>query len=417
MSASLSGSVVSGAQHGVDALQQWLTSTVSSFAGLFVVCLVAVLLCAAAIVFARSRPRPELSAGAVPTAVVDVAALLVSVSVAWLVAAWLGGSSPIFASAAALVATYTGLKSSVVEGRVFVVTAAVGLVLGQVTAHVVSWSLAAALAAVGVSCAAGVVCRLKVATTRTLASTALFAAALGTGAGDHVVVDRVLELLVGVLVGVVVAGLPWPNNTLDRARAQVEVLAGEVSVLLSDVASAVAFPVSSVASTRLLDRSRVLLARAREVDGFVGEALEHVQLSPFVSSASTGEVLAVRWTVVRHVVEQTNSLCRDVADAAGRDVRVWPTEFSVAVGLVSDMMAGTAGDDAQVRVGQVLSAARAQVRGTGDTVELMTHGAAVAQLSRLASTVAATPPASVTLDAPVLTDVVPVLGRPGGGAK
>lgn len=377
----MSGSVVPLVQDGADFVQQ----VVMTHQWMLVV--TAVLMFLLVVVSGRRRwchvRSAVLSSERAPTSLVDAGAVLMASAVAWLLATALGSTSGVFAAAAAVVASYTGLKTSVAKGWEFLLTAGAGLVIGQCASVAVGGGERGCVVAVVAAVAGGLVWRLPASVTRTLVTTALLSAVVAVVAGDHLVVDRVVAIGVGVCVGIAVGALPWPRSLPTRAQGWVAGLAADVSGLLVDAAVVMRSEVTVPAAQELLFRSRQLLVRMRDGEVYVHDTLDHLRLAPFVDGTDRGHQLATEWTRVCHLVEQTNAFCRDIYDAACAGVVTWPGAVADTAVTVAESIHGQSAG-LPVPVGVVLD--REQLLGIEDTIELRSTVAAVQQLQQLSST-------------------------------
>lgn len=334
------------------------------------------------------------------------AAILLACVIAGVGATLAGSNMLVFALAAAVLAAYTGLSHSMQNAGTLFLGTVFGLLAGQIIVHMFGWSLVTAMGAIATGLLIGVILRLDTDSTRGLAVTALFGAALGMATGDQLIVDRAIAVIIGASAGILVALLPWPNNALKQARKEMTNLRQNVGNLLADLSLTMATPVSITSSTALLDRSRQLLEKSNEVEQLVEEARTNARLSPFISAPDTVGKLVIDWTKLEHAVESVNTVCRDVHDAVIAGHKMWPTSVSLTLGEVSELFTveTTTKEMQPIKVSQSV----ADIRNVEDTGVLLLQSSVLNQAKRLGTTATTTPDA-VASDAKKVEDVIPFL--------
>jgi uncharacterized membrane protein YccC len=210
----------------------------------------------------------------------QVAKSAIATIAAWLIAAWLvGGPPPVFAAIAALLVVQPSLNQSftrAIERSVgviagVVVASALGIVLGPDTwvillsaavALLVSWAL-----------------KLTPGTANQVAISAILVLALGTATPNYAF-DRVLETLIGALVGIIVNLVLVPPLAIEPAREKVAALGTEVGAALDRLADALETQQSPASLEELLLEARLLRPMRDAADTAIDEGAESLALNP-----------------------------------------------------------------------------------------------------------------------------------------
>ncbi len=220
--------------------------------------------------FRASRRQPVL----------QVAKSAIATVAAWLAAAWLvPGPLPVFAAIAALLVVQPSLNQSVtkaVERTVgvvagVVIASALALAFGQATWVV----LVAVVAALGVAWAL----RMTTGTANQVAISALLVLALGAATPGYAV-DRVLETIIGAVIGFVVNLALVPPLALEPARRAVDALGGEVAASLDRLAAALAAPQTPAQLEELMITVRLMRPMVSGAADAIGSAAESLTLNP-----------------------------------------------------------------------------------------------------------------------------------------
>lgn len=199
---------------------------------------------------------------------------------AWLIAGWLiHGQAPVFAAIAALLVVQPSLNQSLskaVERSVGVITGVViasllGILLGGATWVV----LVAIIAALIVSWAL----RMTAGTTNQVAISAMLVLALGSATPNYAL-DRILETIIGAIVGVIVNLALVPPVAIVPARESVAALGEETAASLERLASALESPQSSANLEELLLEARLLRPMKEAADAAIAAGADSLTLNP-----------------------------------------------------------------------------------------------------------------------------------------
>lgn len=200
--------------------------------------------------------------------------------VAWLLAGWLfEGPPPVFAAIAALLVVQPSVNQSLTKA----VERSVGVIAGVAIATVVvlllggaSWVvLLAVVAALVISWAL----KMTSATANQVAISALLVIALGTGDSDYAV-ERVLETIIGAVIGIIVNVALVPPVALGPAHRAVDALGDELGRTIERLAAALEQPQSNAALEELLLEARLLRPMRESADAAIAAASESLTLNP-----------------------------------------------------------------------------------------------------------------------------------------
>lgn len=212
--------------------------------------------------------------------VLQVAKSAVATIAAWLIAGWLiQGLPPVFAAIAALLVVQPSVNQSIgkaVERSVGVIAGVViasglGILFGGATwvillatvvALVVAWAL-----------------KMTPGTANQVAISALLVLALGGTSPDYAV-DRIIETLIGAVLGIVVNLVIVPPVAVAPARDAVTALGDELARSLERLASALESPQSRAQVDGLLIEARLLRPMREKADAAIAAAAESLTLNP-----------------------------------------------------------------------------------------------------------------------------------------
>ncbi|MBN9139333.1 MAG: FUSC family protein [Micrococcales bacterium] len=220
--------------------------------------------------FRASRRQPWL----------QVAKSAVATIAAWLVAGWLiPGPLPVFAAIAALLVVQPSLNQSVAKA----IERSVGVVAGVVIASALALAFGQAtwvvLLAVAAALAVAWLLRMTTGTANQVAISALLVLSLGAATPGYAF-DRVLETLIGALIGFVVNLVFVPPLALSPAQRAVEALGGEVAASLDRLAGALESPRSSAQLEELMITARLLRPMVQTASDAIASAAESLTLNP-----------------------------------------------------------------------------------------------------------------------------------------
>ena len=244
---------------------------------------------------------------------------------------------PALAALGAILTVQTTVKGTVALGiqQVVGVTVGVGAALLAVRAlGVHTWSVG--LVILG-ALLVGNLLRLGRQTNQ-VAMSALLVLALGTGYGGVRVIDTLLGAVVGVLVNALVA----PPTHVQAAADQVARVGEDLGLLLADIGSRLRADWDQAAAQDWLHRARELDAARQEAGDAVRRGDESLRYNPLArGEAESVARLTEAHTALEHVATQLRGIARALADLHRTDRS--PVEQAVLAGL-ADLLeqAGTA---------------------------------------------------------------------------
>jgi uncharacterized membrane protein YgaE (UPF0421/DUF939 family) len=300
-----------------------------------------------AIVLARTRETLRLWGLGERTLKTALAA-----SIAWELGTLVPGGTahPYFAPLAALLS----MQITVAESIAGAAQRVAGIVAGVGVAMVVTRVTGASALGIGLlvllSLVVGTRLRLGPQAVSQVAISALLVMFVGNASSFSYAGSRIVESVVGALVGVAVNALLIPPSTLPQALTAQHDLGDAVVAALRDLAHAVAAGLTREAAARCLAQARALsgprAAAAAELDrartSLRYNMLRRGQLAVLTRLAADHETL-------EHAVIQTRSLARALADAladdtggdmrvhgeGGKNARAWPALASLDTALAA----------------------------------------------------------------------------------
>jgi uncharacterized membrane protein YgaE (UPF0421/DUF939 family) len=220
--------------------------------------------------FRGSRRQPWL----------QVAKSAIATIAAWLLAGWLvPGPVPVFAAIAALLVVQPSLNQSVAKG----IERSVGVVAGVVVASGLSLAFGQAtwvvLAAVAAALAVAWALRMTTGTSNQVAISALLVLSLGAATPGYAV-DRIIETVLGALIGFVVNLVFVPPVALAPAQRSVEALGVEVAASLDRLAVGLASAQSNAQLDGLMIEARLMRPMLTTAEDAIVTAAESLTLNP-----------------------------------------------------------------------------------------------------------------------------------------
>ena len=220
--------------------------------------------------FRGSRRQPWL----------QVAKSAVATIVAWLLAGWLiPGPLPVFAAIAALLVVQPSLNQSISKA----VERSVGVVAGVVIASALSLAFGQAtwvvLVAVVAALAVAWLLRMTTGTSNQVAISALLVLALGAATPGYAV-DRVIETVIGAIIGFVVNLVFVPPVALAPAQRAIDALGGEVAASLDRLADALITPQSPGQLEELMITVRLMRPMVTTAEDALLTGAESLTLNP-----------------------------------------------------------------------------------------------------------------------------------------
>ncbi|MBN9209488.1 MAG: FUSC family protein [Microbacterium ginsengisoli] len=273
----------------------------------------------------RSATRPSL---------LQVGKSAVAVAVAWLLAGWLvHGPAPVFAAIAALLVVQPSLNQSVARA----IERSVGVIAGVVLASVLGIAFGRATAVVLVAAAVGLLLawslRMTVGTANQIAISAILVLSLGATTPEYAV-DRIIETVIGAIVGIIANLAIVPPVALAPAREQVRRLREELALSFERLADALDHPPTAAGREELMIGARLLRPVQSRASDALAAASESLTFNPRGRSLGT-QVAALRddLDVFTPIVTQLIGMTRAVYDHASDDATPDPALPAIAVQL------------------------------------------------------------------------------------
>lgn len=250
---------------------------------------------------------------------------------AWLLAGWLiPGPLPVFAAIAALLVVQPSVNQSLAKA----LERSVGVVVGVVIAVLLTLLLGpqswVVLLAIVVAMLVAWIFRASPGTGNQVAISAMLVLALGSSNPQYAL-DRILETLIGAVIGIIVNALIVPPVLVGPARRAVGLLAGEVAAHLERLAAALPTPTSGAQLNELLVEARLLRPMKEAADAAISAGEESLALNPR-RSAHRGELAGLRSLLdkLTPIVTQVIGMTRAYADHYDDRLRDEPTLPAIA---------------------------------------------------------------------------------------
>lgn len=205
---------------------------------------------------------------------------VVATTIAWLVAAWLiQGPPPVFAAIAALLVVQPSIDQSFAKA----IERSIGVIVGVVVATLVQLLLGDASWVVLVAIAAAMLVAWALSftagTANQLAISAMLVLALGSDS-PHYAFDRVLETLVGAVIGCIVNVAIVPPVALSPARRAMDELCAGLASCLDRLADGLEQPVPAGVRSAALREARALRPALDATHTALDEARASLTLNP-----------------------------------------------------------------------------------------------------------------------------------------
>jgi uncharacterized membrane protein YccC len=212
--------------------------------------------------------------------ILHVAKSALATVAAWLLAGWLvQGPPPVFAAIAALLVVQPSLNQSfskAVERSVgvivgVVIASALGIAFGEATWVVLVAIVVALIVAWAAKATAG--------TSNQVAISALLVLSLGAATPGYAV-DRVLETIIGAVIGIVVNVILVPPVAVSPAHDAVHALGEEVAASLERLATALEHPRSAGELEEVLLQARLMRPMRDAAEAAIATGRESLTLNP-----------------------------------------------------------------------------------------------------------------------------------------
>ncbi|KAB1650315.1 FUSC family protein [Pseudoclavibacter endophyticus] len=204
----------------------------------------------------------------------------VAIGLSWLVASLvLQVPLPIFAAIAALLVVQPSVNQSLSKG----VERSIGVVIGVAVASLVTIVIGAAswvvLVAVAIALAVGWLLKITAGTSNQVAISAMLVLALSSDDPNYSLY-RIIETLIGAVLGIVVNALIVPPVHLEPARGKLALLGGELAASLVRLADALESPRSRAQLEQLMIEARLLRPMRDAAESAIADGLESLTLNP-----------------------------------------------------------------------------------------------------------------------------------------
>jgi uncharacterized membrane protein YgaE (UPF0421/DUF939 family) len=220
--------------------------------------------------FRASRRQPWL----------QVAKSAIATIVAWLVAGALFPEHlPVFAAIAALLVVQPSLNQSVSKAIERTVGVVAGVIVASVLALAFGQTTWVILTAIAAALLIAWLLKMTTGTSNQVAISALLVLGLGAATPGYAV-DRVLETIIGAVIGFVVNLALVPPVALVPANRAVDALGVEVAASLDRLADALAAPQTPAQREELMIAARLLRPMVSTADAALTTAAESLTLNP-----------------------------------------------------------------------------------------------------------------------------------------
>lgn len=263
--------------------------------------------------------------------VLQVAKSAIATVAAWFIAAWLiPGPLPVFAAIAALLVVQPSLNQSFAKA----VERTVGVIVGVAVAGLLAYFFGSAswVIAVAVVVALLLAWLLKMTpgTGNQVAISSILVLALATGTPGYAL-DRILETLLGAVIGFIVNVAIVPPVAIAPAHRSVDALGEELAATLDRLAAALQRVQTPAELTELLVTARLLRPMRDAADAAIGAGEESLTLNPR-GRRHRDELGELRALVDRFstIVTQTVGMTRAVVDRYDATLLQEPTVVAIA---------------------------------------------------------------------------------------
>jgi len=250
---------------------------------------------------------------------------------AWLVAGWLfQGPPPVFAAIAALLVVQPSVNQSLTKALERSVGVVAGVAIASGLGILLGGSTWIILVAMVVALLMAWALKMTPGTANQVAISALLVLALG-GTSPVYAVDRVLETLLGAVIGIVVNLVLVPPLAVAPAKDAVDALGSELSRSLERLATALESPRSRPQVEELLIEARLMRPMREKAETAITDAAESLTLNPR-RTKHRGELAGAREQLERFapVVTQTIGMTRAFADHYDPSVSDEPVVRAIA---------------------------------------------------------------------------------------
>jgi uncharacterized membrane protein YccC len=263
--------------------------------------------------------------------VLQVLKASVATIAAWLITSWLmPGPLPIFAAIAALLVVQPSVNQSFGKA----IERSIGVILGVIVATGLSLAFGehAWVVLIAIVAAMLIAWGLKMTpgTSNQVAISAILVLALGAASPEYSL-QRIVETLIGAVIGVVVNVLIVPPVAVAPARRDLGLLGGELAGSLDRLATALESPQSPAQLQGLLLEARLMRPMRDAADASIADGEESLTLNPRRSAHRT-ELAEMRALLDRlsPIVTQVIGMTRALVDHYDPALATEPTVQAIA---------------------------------------------------------------------------------------
>ncbi|HWM15864.1 MAG TPA: FUSC family protein [Microbacterium sp.] len=212
--------------------------------------------------------------------ILQVAKSAIATAAAWLLAgALLPGQPPVFAAIAALLVVQPSVNQSLTKAVERSIGVFAGVVIASILGILLGGGTWVTLLATVVALLIAWVLKMTAGTANQVAISALLVLALGTATPSYAV-DRVLETLIGAVMGLLVNLALVPPVAVAPARNAATALGDEVAHSLERLASALETPQTTAQLNGLLVEARLMKPMRDAADTAIAAATDSLSLNP-----------------------------------------------------------------------------------------------------------------------------------------
>jgi uncharacterized membrane protein YccC len=263
--------------------------------------------------------------------VLQVLKASVATIAAWLITSWvMPGPLPIFAAIAALLVVQPSVNQSFGKA----IERSIGVILGVIVATALSLAFGEHAWVVLVAIAAAMLIawglKMTPGTSNQVVISAILVLALGAASPEYSL-QRIVETLIGAVIGVVVNVLIVPPVAVAPARRDLGLLGGELAASLDRLAAALESPQSPAQLQGLLLEARLMRPMRDAADASIADGEESLTLNPRRSAHRT-ELAEMRALLDRlsPIVTQVIGMTRAVFDHYDPALATEPTVQAIA---------------------------------------------------------------------------------------
>lgn len=246
------------------------------------------------------------------TPFLQVAKTAVAAVVTWFVCSFVATEPPVFGAIAAIIVVQPSVNQSLSRG----IERSIGVIVGVVIAYLVALVFGAPgwliLVAIVVSLLVAWALRFPASSTVQVPISAMLVLAIGAQTPGYAV-DRIIETIIGAVIGIVVNWLIVPPIAIKPAHEAVAVFGREVAATMDGLATVLSAPTDEAFRTKLLVEARLLRPMQAKGQAALDAATETLKFNPRRSAhrdelAADAELLAMLGIVTTRVLGMARAL-------------------------------------------------------------------------------------------------------------